>query len=39
METIGIDLFFTLVIITGWTVAMGLGAFLAWVLFERDNDE
>lgn len=39
METIGIDLFFTLVIITAWTVAMGLGAFLAWVLFERDNDE
>ena len=39
METMSIELFFTLVIITAWTVAMGLGAFLAWVLFERDDQE
>ena len=38
METIGIDLFFTLVIITGWAVAMGFGALIAWALYERDDD-
>lgn len=39
METMSIDLFFTLVIVTAWTVAMGFGAFLAWVFFERDDEE
>ena len=34
-----IDLFFVLVILTGWIVAMGLGAFLAWLLYERHEDE
>jgi len=39
METMTIDLFFVLVILTGWTVAMGRGAFLAWLLYERHEDE
>jgi len=34
-----IDLFFLMVVLTGWTVAMGLGAFLAWVFYEKDNDD
>jgi hypothetical protein len=34
-----IDLFFFMVVLTGWTVAMGLGAFLAWVFYEKDNDD
>jgi len=37
METM--NLFNLLVILTGWTVAMGFGAFLAWVLYERNDDQ
>ena len=37
METM--TLFNLLVILTGWTVAMGVGAFLAWVLYERNDDQ
>lgn len=39
MEAIGLDWFFTLVIFTGWTIAMGFGAFLAWLFYERNEDE
>ena len=38
METITDPrLFFTLVLITAFCVALGFGAFIGWVLFERDN--
>lgn len=37
METM--NLFNLLVILTGWTVAMGVGAFISWVLYERNDDQ
>lgn len=39
METHTVDLFFVLVILTGWTVAMGLGALLSWLFFEQDDND
>lgn len=33
------NIFNLLVILTGWTVAMGFGAFLAWVFYERHEDD
>ena len=38
MEAISLDWFFMAVLITGWTVAMGFGAFLAWLFYERHDD-
>jgi uncharacterized membrane protein len=37
METM--TFFNLMVILTGWTVAMGVGAFLAWVFYERHEDD
>jgi len=39
METMTMDLFFVLVLLTGWTVAMGFGAFLAWLFYERHDED
>ena len=34
-----IDLFFLMALLTGWTAAMGFWAFLAWLFYEKDNDD
>jgi len=39
MEAMNIDLFFVLVLVTGWTVALGFGAFLVWLFYERHDED